>query len=346
MVGTIRGRLGSSTRAIGLRADIDALPMAEHNTFAHASRHPGKMHACGHDGHTTMLLGAAQYLAATRNFDGLVHVIFQPAEEFGGGGQVMIRDGLFEKFPVEAVFGMHNMPGIPEGTVAASPGPILASNTEFKAVIRGKGGHAAMPHLAIDPIAVASQMMQAFQTIISRNRKPLEAAVISVTTIHAGDSFNIIPETCELTGTVRAYTRETLDMIERRMGEVAEYTAAAYGARCDFQFNRLYPATVNQAYETAFAREVLVELLGAERVVAQAPIMAAEDFSFMLEAVPGSYCFIGNGDGSHRDPGHGDGPCNVHNGSYDFNDALLPLGASFLSRLAERWLDRPLPSVR
>ncbi|MFT4192667.1 MAG: amidohydrolase, partial [Comamonas sp.] len=233
--------------------------------------------------------------------------------------------------------------GIPAGTFATSPGPVLASNSEFKAVIRGKGGHAAMPHLAIDPIPVASQMMQAFQTIISRNRKPLEAAVISVTTIHAGDSFNIIPERCELSGTVRAYTRETLDLIEQRMAEIAQHTAAAYGAQCDFQFNRLYPSTINHVAESAFARDVLVDLVGAARVIEQAPIMAAEDFSFMLEAVPGSYGFIGNGDGGHRAPGHGDGPCTVHNPSYDFNDELLPLGASFFARLAERWLSQPRP---
>ncbi|RMX08360.1 amidohydrolase [Corticibacter populi] len=341
VVGVIHGRHGPGGRMVGLRADMDALPMSEHNQFAHASRHPGRMHACGHDGHTTMLLGAAQFLAAHRDFDGSVVLIFQPAEEFGGGAQVMLQEGLLEQFPVEAVFGMHNMPGIAAGSFALSPGPVLASNSEFKLRIQGKGGHAAMPHLAIDPIAVATQLIQAFQTIISRNKAPLEAAVISVTTLHAGDTFNVIPDHCELGGTVRAYTRETLDLIETRMGELAEGTAKAYGARCEFHFNRIYPSTVNHAAETVFAREVLQELVGPEQLIAQAPIMAAEDFSFMLEKIPGCYAFIGNGDGTHRLPGHGEGPCLVHNASYDFNDAVLPLGASYLVRLAERWLARP-----
>lgn len=341
VVGILRGRGGE--RAIGLRADMDALPMAEHNRFAHASRVEGKMHACGHDGHTTMLLGAVEYLARHRDFDGTVYAIFQPAEEFGGGGREMIKDGLFTLFPVEAVFGMHNMPGIPAGTFAASPGPVLASNNEFRIVIHGKGGHAAMPHLAVDPIPVATQMMQAFQTIISRNKKPLEAAVISVTTLHAGDTFNVIPDRCELGGTVRAYTADTLDLIERRMREVAELSCATFGARCEFTFNRMYPSTINHEKETAVVRAVLTEMLGAERVIAQAPIMAAEDFAFMLEAVPGSYCFIGNGDGGHREHGHGDGPCLVHNPSYDFNDEVLPLGASFFVRLVQRWFASPRP---
>jgi amidohydrolase len=332
---------GSSDRTVGLRADMDALPMTEANTFAHASRHAGKMHACGHDGHTTMLLGAAQQLARHRNFDGTVYLIFQPAEEHGGGAREMMRDGLFERFPMEAVFGMHNMPGIPAGHFASSPGPVLASSNEFRVVVRGKGGHGAMPHLAIDPIPAAALILQSFQTIISRNKKPLETAVISVTTINAGKATNVIPDTCEMTGTVRCYTRETLDLIERRMGEIAHGIAAAHGAQCEFEFQRIYPSTVNHAAETAFAREVLSELVGPERLIAQAPIMAAEDFAFMLESVPGSYCFIGNGDGEHRESGHGHGPCLVHNTSYDFNDDLLPVGASYLARLAERWLATP-----
>ncbi|MFV0679323.1 M20 aminoacylase family protein [Ottowia sp.] len=337
---------GDAPRTVGLRADMDALPMTEANQFAHASRHPGVMHACGHDGHTTMLLGAAQELARTRRFDGTVVLIFQPAEEHGGGARVMMQDGLFERFPVEAVFGMHNMPGIPAGHFAASAGPVLASSNEFRVLVRGKGGHAAMPHLAVDPIPVVAQIVQGFQTIISRNRQPSEIAVISVTMIHAGDTPNVIPDTCELQGTVRTYTRETLDMVEQRMGEVAHGTAAAFGATCDFEFKRLYPATINHAHETAFAREVLRDLVGPERLITQTPIMAAEDFAFMLEQVPGSYCFIGNGEGAHRDTGHGQGPCLVHNTSYDFNDALLPVGASYLVRLAERWLTAPRTTSR
>jgi hippurate hydrolase len=332
---------GDSPRTVGLRADMDALPMTEANQFAHASRTPGKMHACGHDGHTTMLLGAAQELARTRRFDGTVYLVFQPAEEQAGGAREMIRDGLFERFPMEAVFGMHNMPGIAAGHFAASPGPVLASNSEFRVIVRGKGGHAAMPHLAIDPIPVAGQIVQGFQTILSRNKQPSETAVISVTTIHAGDSANVIPDTCEMRGTVRAYSGETLDLIERRMGEIARGTAAVHGAECEFEFKRQYPATVNHEAETAFVREVLTDLVGPERLLVQKPIMAAEDFAFMLERVPGSYAFIGNGDGEHRLPGHGQGPCLVHNTSYDFNDTLLPIGASFLVRLAERWLATP-----
>ncbi|MET4579726.1 M20 aminoacylase family protein [Ottowia thiooxydans] len=331
---------GSSTRAIGLRADMDALPMQESNQFEHASQHPGKMHACGHDGHTTMLLGAAQYLAQHRDFDGTVYLIFQPAEEHGGGAREMMRDGLFELFPMDAVFGMHNMPGIPVGTIAASPGPVLASNNEFRITVRGKGGHAAMPQLSVDPIAVASQILPALQTIITRSKKPLETAVVSVTMIHAGDVPNVIPDTCEIQGSVRAYTAETLDLIERRMREITEHAGAMFGAACDFEFRRNYPSTVNHEAETAVARQVLSEMLPASQVITQTPIMAAEDFSFMLEAVPGCYAFIGNGEGDHRDPGHGAGPCVVHNTSYDFNDDLLPLGASFFVRLVQRWLEK------
>ncbi len=329
---------GNSSRTIGLRADMDALPMQEHNQFEHASRHAGKMHACGHDGHTTMLLGAAQYLAQHRDFDGTVYLIFQPAEEHGGGAREMMRDGLFEKFPMDAVFGMHNMPGIPVGSIAASPGPVLASNNEFRITIRGKGGHAAFPHLSVDPIAVASQILPAIQTIVTRSKKPLETAVVSITMIHAGDVPNVIPDSCEIRGSVRAYTAETLDLIERRMGEIVGAACAMFGAEHDFVFQRNYPSTINHEAETAFVRQVLGEMLPASQVVTQTPIMAAEDFSFMLEQVPGCYAFIGNGDGDHRDPGHGAGPCVVHNPSYDFNDDLLPLGASFFVRLVQKWL--------
>ncbi len=329
---------GTSERAIGLRADIDALPMTEANDFAHASTTPGVMHACGHDGHTTMLLGAAQELARERNFDGTVYLIFQPAEEHGAGAKRMIDHGLFQRFPMQGVFGIHNLPGIPAGHFAASPGPVLASTNEFRISVHGKGGHGAMPHLAIDPVIVASQIVQALQTIVSRSKKPAETAVISTTMIHAGETSNVIPDDCTLGGTVRAYTPETLDLIEGRMGEIAEHTAAAFGASAELEFTRLYPATCNHEAETAFAREVQAEVVGAERVLPQAPIMAAEDFSFMLQQVPGSYSFLGNGDGEHREAGHGAGPCEVHNTSYDFNDALLPIGASYFVRLAERWL--------
>ncbi|MGQ3081731.1 MAG: M20 aminoacylase family protein [Hydrogenophaga sp.] len=339
VVGIVHGRDGGKCgRAIGLRADMDALPMQEHNTFAHASQHAGKMHACGHDGHVAMLLAAGQHFAKHRNFDGTVYLIFQPAEEGGGGAREMIKDGLFEQFPVEAVFGMHNWPGMAVGTFAASAGPVMASSNEFRIVIRGKGAHAALPHNGIDPVPVACQMVMAFQTIISRNKKPVDAGVISVTMIHTGEATNVVPDSCEIQGTVRTFTYEVLDLIERRMREVAEHTSAAFGATCEFHFHRNYPPTINHAAETAFAREVMAEIVGAEHVVEQEPTLVAVDFAYMLKARPGCDAFLANGDGDHREMGHGGGPCMLHNPSYDFNDDLIPLGATFWVRLAEKWL--------
>ena len=339
VVGIVKGRDGgASGRAIGLRADMDALPMQEFNTFAHASQHHGKMHACGHDGHTAMLLAAAQHFAKHRNFDGTVYLIFQPAEEGGGGARVMIEDGLLEQFPMQAVFGMHNWPGMKMGQFAVSPGPVMASSNEFKITIHGKGGHAAMPHTGIDPVPIACQMVQAFQTIISRNKKPVDAGVISVTMIHTGEATNVVPDSCELQGTVRTFTLEVLDMIEARMKQVAEHTCAAHEATCDFEFVRNYPPTVNSAAEADFARKVMASIVGEANVLVQEPTMGAEDFAFMLQARPGAYCFIANGDGGHRDMGHGGGPCTLHNPSYDFNDDLIPLGATYWVRLAEEWL--------
>ena len=339
VVGIVKGRDGgASGRAIGLRADMDALPMQEFNTFAHASQHHGKMHACGHDGHTAMLLAAAQHFAKHRNFDGTVYLIFQPAEEGGGGARVMMEDGLFEQFPMQAVFGMHNWPGMKAGQFAVSPGPVMASSNEFKITIRGKGSHAAMPHMGIDPVPVACQMVQAFQNIISRNKKPVDAGVISVTMIHTGEATNVVPDSCELQGTVRTFTIEVLDMIERRMKQVAEHTCAAHEATCEFEFVRNYPPTVNSQAEAEFARKVMQGIVGEANVVPQEPTMGAEDFAFMLQAKPGAYCFIANGDGTHRDMGHGGGPCTLHNPSYDFNDDLIPLGATYWVRLAEEWL--------
>jgi len=329
---------GSSARAIGLRADMDALPMQEFNTFEHASRNAGKMHACGHDGHTAMLLATAQYLAKQRHFDGTVYLIFQPAEEGGGGAREMMRDGLFEKFPMEAVFGMHNWPGMPAGSFAVSPGPVMASSNEFKITIRGKGGHAALPHNAIDPVPVACQMVQSFQTIISRNKKPIDAGVISVTMIHAGEATNVIPDSCELQGTVRTFTLDVLDLIEQRMRQIAEHTCAAFGVDCEFEFERNYPPTINSAHEAEFARRVMAGIVGEAQVRDQEPTMGAEDFAYMLQAKPGAYCFIGNGDGVHREMGHGGGPCTLHNPSYDFNDELIPLGATYWVKLVEAWL--------
>ena len=336
VVGIVKA--GTSSRAIGLRADMDALPMQEFNTFAHASQHSGKMHACGHDGHTAMLLAAAQQFSKERNFDGTVYLIFQPAEEGGGGAREMIKDGLFKQFPMEAVFGMHNWPGSEVGKFAVSAGPVMASSNEFKVTIRGKGGHAAMPHNGLDPVPVACQMVQAFQTIISRNKKPIDAGVISVTMIHAGEATNVIPDSCELRGTVRTFSIEVLDMIERRMGEIAKHTAAAFGMECSFEFVRNYPPTINSAKEAEFARNVMASIVGEANVGAQEPTMGAEDFSYMLMAKPGCYAFIANGDGAHREMGHGGGPCMLHNPSYDFNDSLIPLGATYWVKLAEAWL--------
>lgn len=339
VVGIVHGRDGGACgRAIGLRADMDALPMQEFNTFEHASKHQGKMHACGHDGHTAMLLAAAQHFAKHRHFDGTVYLIFQPAEEGGGGARVMIEDGLFEQFPMQAVYGMHNWPGMPAGTFAVSPGPLMASTSEFKITIRGKGGHAALPHTGIDPVPIACQMVQAFQTIISRNKKPVDAGVISVTMIHTGEATNVVPDSCELQGTVRTFTMEVLDLIEKRMRQIAEHTCAAHDATCEFEFVRNYPATINSPAEAEFARQVMAGVVGPERVLAQEPTMGAEDFAYMLQAKPGAYCFISNGDGAHREMGHGAGPCTLHNPSYDFNDDLIPLGGTFWVRLAQEWL--------
>jgi hippurate hydrolase len=339
VVGIVKS--GSSTRAIGLRADMDALPMQEFNHFAHTSQNAGKMHACGHDGHTAMLLAAAQHFAKHRNFDGTVYLIFQPAEEGGGGAREMIKDGLFEQFPVQAVFGMHNWPGSQIGKFAVSAGPVMASSNEFKITIKGKGGHAALTYLGLDPVPIACQMVQAFQTIVSRNLKAVDAGVISVTMIHAGEATNVIPDSCELQGTVRTFTNEVLDLIEQRMKEVAEHTCAAFGTTCEFEFDRNYPPTINSAAEADFCRSVMAGIVGADNVLAQEPTMGAEDFAYMLQAKPGAYCFIANGDGSHREMGHGAGPCMLHNPSYDFNDDLIPLGATYWVQLAEAWFKQP-----
>jgi amidohydrolase len=336
VVGIVKN--GSSNRAIGLRADIDALPMTEVNRFEHASRHAGKMHACGHDGHTAMLLAAAKHLSKHRNFDGTVYLVFQPAEEGGGGAREMMKDGLFEKFPMEAIFGAHNWPGMAVGQFALRAGPVFASSNEFKITIKGKGAHGAMPHNGIDPVPAACQMVQAFQTIISRNKRPIDTGVISVTMIHTGEATNVIPELCVVEGTVRTFTTEVLDLIERRMKTIAEATSAAFECGCDFEFARNYPPTINHEAETQFARQLLTDVVGAANVHDFEPTMGSEDFSYFLQNKPGCYFLIGNGDGAHRQGGHGMGPCMLHNPSYDFNDDLIPLGATVWVRMAESWL--------
>ncbi len=343
VVGKIVGRGPSgnaSHRAIGLRADIDALPMTEHNAFPHASRHPGKMHACGHDGHTAMLLAAAQHLSTHRDFDGTVYLIFQPAEEAGGGAREMMRDGLFARFPMEAIFGMHNWPGMPAGDIAVCQGPCFASSNEFRIVVRGKGCHAAMPHLGVDPVPLACQLVHSFQTIVSRNLHPLDSGVISVTMIEAGEVTNVVPETVTLRGTVRSFTLEVLDTIEQRMRDIIMHQCAAFGATAEFEFMRRYPPTINHAAEANFVRDTMKAFLGETHVHAFVPTMGAEDFSFYLQEKPGAYFVIGNGEGGHRVAGHGLGPCMLHNPSYDFNDTLIPLGATLWVKLVEKWFSQ------
>ncbi|MVW80816.1 M20 aminoacylase family protein [Bordetella sp. 02P26C-1] len=340
VVGIIRGKL-SGSRTVGLRADMDALPMQEVNTFEHASQTPGKMHACGHDGHTAMLLAAARYLAQHRDFAGTVYVIFQPAEEGGGGAKRMIDDGLFTRFPMEAVFGLHNWPGLRVGQFGVTAGPIMASSNEFIITIQGKGTHAGMPHLGVDPVMTAVQLAQSLQTIITRNRNPLDAAVLSITQIHTGSADNVVPNIATMRGTVRTFTHETLDLIEARMRDITHHTCAALDCTSQFDFQRNYPPTINHVNETAFCVEVMRDIVGAENILNPVqPTMGAEDFAFMLQEVPGCYVWLGNGDGQHREAGHGAGPCMLHNGSYDFNDDLLPLGGTYWVELARRWLAR------
>jgi hippurate hydrolase len=323
LVGVIQK--GSSARAIGLRADMDALPMQEHNQFAHASIYAGRMHACGHDGHTATLLATAQYLAQHGAFDGTVYVIFQPAEEGGGGAKAMMDDGLFSRFPMDAIYALHNWPGLAVGTVAASAGPVMGSSNEFKITIEGKGCHAAMPHLGQDPVVAAAALIQSLQTIVSRNLRPIDDAVLSITILRAGEASNVTPNTCTLEGTVRTFTLEVLDTIEARIGQMSSAIAAAYGCSATLVFDRNYPPTINHAPQAEIVRRAATQALGPASAQAQEPTMGAEDFAYMLQATPGCYFFLGNGEGTHRLHGHGMGPCMLHNPSYDFNDALLPL---------------------
>jgi hippurate hydrolase len=331
VVGVLRA--GTSRRSIGLRADMDALPIDEANGFDHKSTHKGRMHACGHDGHTAMLLGAAKYLAATRRFDGTVHFIFQPAEEGLGGAKAMIDDGLFRRFPCEALFGMHNRPGMPLGKFAVRSGPMMAGGAFFDIDVTGVGAHGARPESSIDPVLVAAHIATALQSIVSRNVRPVETAVVSVTQIHAGEAYNVIPQAARLSGTVRAFSTETMEMIGRNLARIAEGVAGGFGAKAKTDFRVVFAPLVNDAKEADFAAGICSELVGAESVRRDPPlIMASEDFSFMLAEVPGCYINIGNGDGA--------GACEVHNPSYDFNDAALPYGASFFARAVEARLGR------
>lgn len=328
VVGTLSA--GSAKRAIGLRADMDALHIHENNAFAYRSQHAGKMHACGHDGHTTMLLGAAKYLSETKNFDGTVHFIFQPAEENEGGGREMVEQGLFDKFPCESVYGMHNWPGMPVGQFGVRSGPMMASFDIFEIELTGRGAHAAMPHTGIDPVVAASALVQALQSIASRNVDPIESAVVTVTQFHAGETWNVIPDAAVLRGTTRAFKPDVQNLVERRMREICAGIAATYGTQIKVRYERRYPPTVNAARETEVCASVLEGMVGQDNVNRVPPVMGSEDFAFMLQAKAGCYVFVGNGPGV--------GGCMLHNPNYDFNDEVLPLGARYWAELVEHIL--------
>ena len=344
VVGVIRGTAdgaGKPLRSIGLRADMDALPMEEVNRFAHRSTQPGRMHACGHDGHTAMLLGAAQHLAQHRDFAGTVVLIFQPAEEGGAGAQRMIEDGLFDRFPCDAVFAIHNWPGLAVGEMGIAFGPAMASTSDFEIRIDGRGAHAAMPHLGVDPVFVAIQVAQGLQGLVTRVKRPIDRAVLSITMIHAGEANNVIPDTATLAGTVRTFDPAVTSVFEDGMRRVAELTAQAHYATAHVHFDRNYPPTINHLREAQIAATVGDAVLGAGKVIRDIePTMGGEDFAFMLLQRPGAYLFLGNGTatGAHRAEGHGAGPCTLHNASYDFNDELIPIGASYWVHLVGHYL--------
>ena len=333
VVGVIKGKTNFGGRGVGLRADMDCLPIQETGTVSYRSRHEGRMHACGHDGHTTMLLGAARYLAETRNFDGIAYVIFQPAEESGAGGHVMLREGLFEKFPANEIYALHNWPGLAPGKIAVGAGPMMAATDEVQITVRGKGGHGAMPHLVVDPVVACAQIITALQTIASRNVEPTDAVVVSICSMQTSQvgAFNVVPESVRLVGTVRSFRPETRELAERRLREIATKVAEALGATAQVDYMRGYPATVNSAREAAFAASVGERIFGRGNVITDpTPTMGGEDFSYMLAERPGAYVWLGQGGGP--------GGCFLHNPNFDFNDEVIPLGAGYLAALVEHAL--------
>lgn len=330
VIGVLKGRdQGQTGRSIAIRADMDALPITELNTFEHASCEAGKMHACGHDGHVAIALAAAQYLSKqTALFEGTVYFIFQPAEEAGGGAQVMVQEGLFDTCAIDTIYALHNWPGLALGQVAVSQGPVMASSNEFRIVVSGKGAHAAMPHLAKDPIPVACELVQAFQTVISRNQSPIEAGVISVTMFHAGEATNVIPDRVTLQGTVRTFSFDVLDKIESRMREISHHLCAAHQMSGEFVFERHYPPTINHIDAVSALKKAAQRIVGQERVIKQEPTMGAEDFAYFLLQKPGAYFFLGSGQSVGQEHNQACSPCALHQSHFDFNDELIPIGAS------------------
>jgi amidohydrolase len=330
VVGVIPGRATASGKGVGLRADMDCLPMHENGNLPYKSIHAGCMHACGHDGHTTMLLGAARYLASTRNFDGTAYLIFQPAEEGGGGGKVMVDEGLFERFPANEIYALHNWPGLPPGKIAVRPGPMMAATDEIVITVSGRGGHGAMPHLTVDPVVVTAQIITALQSIASRNVSPTDAVVVSICSMATSQigAFNVIPDAVELVGTVRSFRPETRALAEKRVREIVAGIAQSMGGSASIDYRRGYPATVNTEKEAEFAARVGEKVFGKGNVhTSEEPTMGGEDFSFMLQARPGAYIWLGQGGGPMN--------CFLHNPNYDFNDDVIPMGAGYLSALVE-----------